>query len=94
MKNDIGNMESSRIESPDFLVHGKTQPKEWPVEGPAKTTEVLGEGYSRVKILQCCPQTQDRSVLLDLIYVIVDEWGIDRSSVQKKHPKRANHRKD
>ena len=81
MKGDIGNMESSWIESPRFLVQSKAQPKQWPVEGPTKTTEVVGEGYSRVKIPQCCPQLQDRSVLWDLIYIIVDKWGMYRSSI-------------
>ena len=81
MKNDIGNMVSSWVESPRFLVHSKAQPKEGPVEGPTKTTEVVGERYSGVKILQCCAQLQDRSVLLNLIYIIVDEWGMYGSSI-------------
>jgi hypothetical protein len=33
--------------------------------------------------LQCGSQLQERSVLLDLIYVIVDEWSMDHSPIKK-----------
>jgi hypothetical protein len=50
---------------------------------PPKTTEVVSEKYGRVKILECSPQLQESRVLLDLIYVIVDEWSMDHSSIKK-----------